>query len=127
MAEWMDLAKDAYAHVTVKPGVRAFLKQCRSENRRMALVTSSVPVHCLSLIHIYAPNCKRHISTQASISNYVTANAWHDLGASRVIDVYKRQAFARCLAGAAVLGECPVGCLLPPHDGFRLRGHAGVG
>ena len=46
MAEWMDLAKDAYAHVTVKPGVRAFLKQCRSENRRMALVTSSVPVHC---------------------------------------------------------------------------------
>ena len=27
MAEWMDLAKDAYAHVTVKPGVRAFLKQ----------------------------------------------------------------------------------------------------
>ena len=33
----------------------------------------------------YDPNCKRHISTQASISNYVTANAWHDLGASRVI------------------------------------------
>ena len=26
MAEWMELAKDAYAHVTVKPGVRAFLK-----------------------------------------------------------------------------------------------------
>ena len=46
MAEWMELAKDAYAHVTVKPGVRAFLKQCRMENRRMALVTSSVPVHC---------------------------------------------------------------------------------
>ena len=33
----------------------------------------------------YAPNCQRHISTQASISNYVTANAWYDLGASRVI------------------------------------------
>ena len=28
MAEWMELAKDAYAHVTVKPGVRAYLKQC---------------------------------------------------------------------------------------------------
>ena len=27
----------------------------------------------------YAPNCQRHISTQASISNYVTANAWYDL------------------------------------------------
>jgi len=33
----------------------------------------------------YAPNCQRHISTQASISNYETANAWYDLGASRVI------------------------------------------
>ena len=31
MAEWMELAKDAYAHVTVKPGVRAFLKQCKAE------------------------------------------------------------------------------------------------
>ena len=33
----------------------------------------------------YAPNCQRHISTQASISNYETANAWYDLGAQRVI------------------------------------------
>ena len=46
MAEWMALAKDAYAHVTVKPGVRAYLKQCKSEGRRMAVVTSSVPEHC---------------------------------------------------------------------------------
>ena len=33
----------------------------------------------------YAPKCERHISTQASISNFETANAWYDLGASRVI------------------------------------------
>ncbi|MCC8181811.1 MAG: U32 family peptidase [Clostridiales bacterium] len=33
----------------------------------------------------YAPHVKRHISTQASICNYETARAWHDLGASRVI------------------------------------------
>ena len=33
----------------------------------------------------YAPRCERHISTQASICNYETANAWYDLGASRVI------------------------------------------
>ena len=46
IAEWMDLAKDAYAHVAVKPGVRAYLKQCRAEGRRMAVVTSSVPEHC---------------------------------------------------------------------------------
>ena len=33
----------------------------------------------------YAPGCQRHISTQASISNFETACAWHDLGAQRVI------------------------------------------
>lgn len=33
----------------------------------------------------HAPRCQRHISTQASICNDVTARAWQDLGASRVI------------------------------------------
>lgn len=33
----------------------------------------------------YAPRCQRHISTQASVSNYQTASAWHELGAARVI------------------------------------------
>ena len=33
----------------------------------------------------YAPNCQRHISTQASICNYECARAWYDQGASRVI------------------------------------------
>ncbi len=33
----------------------------------------------------YAPHCSRHISTQASVSNYISARAWYDLGASRVI------------------------------------------
>ena len=33
----------------------------------------------------YAPKCARHISTQQSIANYACANAWHDLGAQRVV------------------------------------------
>ena len=33
----------------------------------------------------YAPKCQRHISTQQSIANYECANAWYDLGASRVV------------------------------------------
>ena len=33
----------------------------------------------------YAPRCQRHISTQASVSNYETARAWYELGAGRVI------------------------------------------
>ena len=38
-----------------------------------------------SLAGKYAPSCERHVSTQASVANYVCANAWYDLGAKRVI------------------------------------------
>lgn len=50
MAEWMDLAQGMYAKVAVKPGVRAYLKQCKSEGRTMAVVTSAVPEHCLTAL-----------------------------------------------------------------------------
>ena len=33
----------------------------------------------------YAPHVARHVSTQAGVTNYEAARAWHDLGASRVI------------------------------------------
>ena len=33
----------------------------------------------------YAPHCQRHVSTQQSIANYACAQAWFDLGASRVV------------------------------------------
>ena len=33
----------------------------------------------------YAPHCQRHISTQQSVANYEFAQAWYDLGASRVV------------------------------------------
>ena len=39
----------------------------------------------LALAKRYAPRVQCHISTQASIVNYQSARAWHDLGASRVI------------------------------------------
>ena len=48
-----------------------------------ALILADVGV--LSLAKKYAPKVQCHISTQASIVNYVTARAWYDLGASRVI------------------------------------------
>ena len=46
MAEWMELAKDAYSHVALKPFVREYLNACRARGERMAIVTSSVPEHC---------------------------------------------------------------------------------
>ena len=42
IAEWMEMSRDMYSHVPLKPGVRAYLKQCKAEGRRMAVVTSSV-------------------------------------------------------------------------------------
>ena len=48
-----------------------------------ALIVADLGV--FSLAGKYAPRCKRHISTQASIANYAAAQAWHDIGASRVI------------------------------------------
>lgn len=46
MAEWMDLAAHAYDDVAIKPGVRAYLKQCKAQGRPMAIVTASIPLHC---------------------------------------------------------------------------------
>ena len=42
-------------------------------------------VGVLSLCKKYAPKLECHISTQASIVNYASAQAWHDLGADRII------------------------------------------
>ena len=48
-----------------------------------AIIMADVGV--LSLAKQYAPKVECHISTQASIVNYQSARAWHDLGAKRVI------------------------------------------
>lgn len=69
MAEWMELAKDLYANVTVKPGVRAYLKQCKAEGRRMAVVTSSVPEHCHTAL--------KHLDLEKYFDSITFA---HDLG-----------------------------------------------
>ena len=48
-----------------------------------AVILADVGV--LALAKRHAPHVQCHISTQASIVNYQSARAWHDLGASRVI------------------------------------------
>ena len=48
-----------------------------------AIIMADVGV--LSLAKQYAPKVECHISTQASIVNYQSAQAWYDLGAKRVI------------------------------------------
>ena len=47
MAEWLEMAGDVYAQdVPVKPGVVAFLDECRARGEKMVVLTSSVPQHC---------------------------------------------------------------------------------
>ena len=48
-----------------------------------AVILADVGTLAAALRH--APHVERHISTQASVVNYCSAAAWHDLGASRVI------------------------------------------
>ena len=50
IAEWMEMSRTAYSKVSLKPGVRAYLKQCKAEGRRMAIITSSVPEHCYTAL-----------------------------------------------------------------------------
>ena len=33
----------------------------------------------------YAPNCELHVSTQVSVANYESAQAWYELGAKRIV------------------------------------------
>lgn len=51
MAEWMELARDAYAHhVPLKPGAGEFLRRCREAGEEMALVTACVPGLCQAVL-----------------------------------------------------------------------------
>lgn len=53
IAEWMELAKDAYDHVPLKPYVREYLERCREAGRRMAVFTACVPVHCEAAVRAH--------------------------------------------------------------------------
>lgn len=51
MAEWMEMAGNVYAEkVPVKPGVVAYLEQCKQRGERMIVLTSSVPQHCYTAL-----------------------------------------------------------------------------
>ncbi len=77
-------------HVTVNTMPRndeiaqlpAYLEQL-DDARVDALIVADLGA--FTLAGKYAPHCQRHISTQQSIANYECAQAWFDLGASRVV------------------------------------------
>ena len=78
------------AHVTVNVMPRndeiaqlpAYLEQLNDAGVDALIVAD---LGAFTLAGKYAPNCERHISTQQSIANYECAQAWYDLGATRVV------------------------------------------
>ena len=78
------------AHVTVNIMPRndeiatlpAYLEQLNDAGVDALIVAD---MGAFTLAGKYAPNCQRHISTQQSIANYECAQAWFDLGATRVV------------------------------------------
>lgn len=85
IAEWMDLAGDLYNRVSIKPGVRAYLRQCKAEGRRMAVVTSSVPRHCRAAL--------KHLDLEKFFERVVFA---HDLGLEKQEPAIWRHAAEEC-------------------------------
>lgn len=85
IAEWMDLAGDLYSRVPIKPGVRAYLRQCKAEGRRMAVVTSSVPQHCRTAL--------KHLDLGKFFERVVFA---HDLGLEKQEPAIWRHAAEEC-------------------------------
>lgn len=61
---------------------QSFLKLCE-QSEVDALIVADIGL--LSLIKKYNPNMEVHISTQAGIMNYSTAQAFYDLGAKRIV------------------------------------------
>lgn len=85
IAEWMALAGNLYEHVPIKPGVRAYLRQCKAEGRRMAVVTSSVPAHCRTALS--------HLDLEKYFERIVFA---HDLGLEKQNPAIWRYAAKEC-------------------------------
>lgn len=85
IAEWMELAGQLYDRVPIKPGVRAYLRQCRAEGRRMAMVTSSVPAHCRAAL--------AHLELEKYFQRIVFA---HDLGLEKQDPAIWRHAAELC-------------------------------
>ena len=109
IAEWMEMAKDAYAHVTVKPGVRAYLEQCRAEGKRMAVVTSSVPEHCRTAL------------TRLDLMRYFEGVTFaHDLGLEKKSPELWR-------AAAAQYGAAPEACTMFDDSLSACRGAKSAG
>ncbi len=63
MAEWLDMAWDAYAHhVPVKPGAAEYLARCAAAGKSMVLFTACVPELCRAALERHGlAGCFSHV------------------------------------------------------------------
>ena len=82
------LGKRVYVTVNTMPRseeaerIPAFLDFLQQAGADAAIIAD---LGVLEMCKQYAPRLERHISTQANITNYQAAEAWHKLGAHRVV------------------------------------------
>lgn len=109
IAEWMELARDAYHGVPLKPYVREYLDRCRAAGRRMAVFTACVPEHCRAALsyHGLEPYFERVIYAQ-------------ELGADKKSPEIFRKA-------ARLLGVRPSECVLFDDSLSACRGAKAAG
>ncbi len=53
MSEWLELAKDSYRHVPLKPHVREYLGALSARGERTAVFTSCIPAHCRTALSVH--------------------------------------------------------------------------
>ena len=110
MAEWMELAGDMYAtSVTVKPGVREYLEQCKAAGERMMVLTSSVPQHCRTAL--------THLGLMPYFERVIFAQ---DLG----LEKKNPETFRRA---AAIMGVTPEECTVYDDSVAACRGAKAAG
>ncbi|MCR5826122.1 MAG: HAD-IA family hydrolase, partial [Oscillospiraceae bacterium] len=114
IAEWMELAKDSYAHVALKPHARELLEALRAADERLAVFTSAVPVHCRTAlaVHGLTPCFEQVVYAHELGVSKDTAEAFHlacrQLGVVPADCVVLDDSVASCraakAAGARVIG-----------------------
>lgn len=115
MAQWRDMAYDAYAHtIPLKPGARALLDKLRREGMRMALLTAGLPELAKAAV-------ARH-----GLEEYMEGLFFaQDVGLEkRDPEVYRAAArqFGVSPADCVLVEDAPHNCAAAKAAGFRVVG-----
>ncbi len=115
LAEWRDMARDAYAHtIPLKPGAKALLDKLKGEGRKMALLSSGIPE--LSMLAV------KRLGLDVYLDGFFFA---HDVGLEkrdpRVYTLAAEQ-FGVSPTDCVLLEDAPDNCAAAKSVGFTVVG-----